>query len=109
MSTVFAKSAAGREGVWPALPQHELSELLPAELLRDTQAGLPQLSELDVVRHFTALNRVSRACTPACWGSSPKTSCPPTAGCWPVSFASRPCGTDCSADNATKSRPWPWG
>ena len=57
MSTVFKKSAPGREGVWPRLPEFELSEVLPAGLLREAPAALPSLSELDVVRHFSGLSR----------------------------------------------------
>jgi glycine dehydrogenase subunit 2 len=57
MSTVFGKSAPGREGVWPRMPEHELSDLLPSGLLRETPAALPSLSELDVVRHFSLLSR----------------------------------------------------
>ncbi|MBI4806169.1 MAG: aminomethyl-transferring glycine dehydrogenase subunit GcvPB [Desulfovibrio sp.] len=57
MSTVFKKSTQGREGVWPRLPEHELGEILPANLTRETPASLPSLSELDVVRHFSLLSR----------------------------------------------------
>ena len=57
MSTVFNKSAPGREGVWPTQPGQELGELLPEGLLRQTPASLPSLSELDVVRHFSLLSR----------------------------------------------------
>ncbi|WP_027177613.1 aminomethyl-transferring glycine dehydrogenase subunit GcvPB [Maridesulfovibrio bastinii] len=55
MTTVFKKSVPGREGVWPAKPKKDVSEFIPAELLRDS-AGMPSLSELDVVRHFTRLS-----------------------------------------------------
>jgi glycine dehydrogenase subunit 2 len=57
MSTVFKKSTQGREGVWPRMPEHELGEILPANLTRETPASLPSLSELDVVRHFSLLSR----------------------------------------------------
>jgi glycine dehydrogenase subunit 2 len=57
MNTVFKKSSAGREGVWPAKPGKPASEYLPTGLLRGKSAGLPELSELDVVRHFTQLSR----------------------------------------------------
>jgi len=57
MNTVFKKSTAGREGVWPAEPKSSPADLLPAGLLRQTGAGLPSLSELDVVRHFTGLSK----------------------------------------------------
>lgn len=55
MTTVFKKSVPGREGVWPAKPKKDISEFIPSELLRDN-VGLPSLSELDVVRHFTRLS-----------------------------------------------------
>ncbi|MEA4856682.1 MAG: aminomethyl-transferring glycine dehydrogenase subunit GcvPB [Solidesulfovibrio sp.] len=57
MSTVFSKSRPGREGVWPDKPKTEPVDFIPAGLLRDGATGLPSLSELDVVRHFTGLSR----------------------------------------------------
>jgi len=57
MNTVFKKSAAGREGVWPKKPEKCAADLLPAGLLRGKSAGLPSLSELDVTRHFTGLSK----------------------------------------------------
>ncbi|HWR04910.1 MAG TPA: aminomethyl-transferring glycine dehydrogenase subunit GcvPB [Humidesulfovibrio sp.] len=57
MSTVFKKSTDGREGVWPTKPEKSAADLLPAGLLRQKTAGLPSLSELDVVRHFTGLSK----------------------------------------------------
>lgn len=57
MSTVFKKSAQGREGVWPTKPSASAADLLPAGLVRGTAAALPSLSELDVVRHFTQLSK----------------------------------------------------
>jgi glycine dehydrogenase subunit 2 len=56
MSTVFKKSQPGREGLWPRKPASEAASLLPENLLRRSPPGLPSLSELDVVRHFTALS-----------------------------------------------------
>ncbi len=57
MSTVFAKSVPGREGVWPQRPKTEPVDFIPAGLLREGPTRLPSLSELDVVRHFTGLSR----------------------------------------------------
>ncbi|WP_243360821.1 aminomethyl-transferring glycine dehydrogenase subunit GcvPB [Fundidesulfovibrio terrae] len=57
MSTVFEKSVPGREGVWPDAPEHDMGEMLPADLTREAPAALPSLSELDVVRHFSMLSR----------------------------------------------------
>ena len=57
---VFERSQPGRKGyMLPALDVDEtpLDELLPAELRRDDQlAGMPELSEPDVVRHFTRIS-----------------------------------------------------
>ena len=57
MSTVFSKSRPGREGVWPEKPKTDPLDFFPANLLREGSTGLPSLSELDVVRHFTELSR----------------------------------------------------
>ena len=57
MKTIFAKSRKGREGVWPDAPQKAPDAYIPASLLRGGPARLPELSELDVVRHFTELSR----------------------------------------------------
>src|SRR2546423_676294 len=57
---VFERSQRGRKGYrLPALDVEEtpLDELLPAELRRDDDLeGLPELSEPDVVRHFTRIS-----------------------------------------------------
>jgi glycine dehydrogenase subunit 2 len=59
VKTVFAASRPGRRGVWPKSPETEPSALLPTELIRETAPALPELSELDVVRHFTKLSRLN--------------------------------------------------
>ena len=56
MKTVFEKSVPGREGCWPEEPKSKIEDFIPADLLRDG-AGMPSLSELDVVRHFTQLSQ----------------------------------------------------
>ncbi len=52
---IFEISKEGRHGY--TLPENQLSkysvEDLPASLLRDEKAALPEVSELDVVRHYT--------------------------------------------------------
>jgi len=57
---VFERSQTGRRGYrLPALDVEEtpLDDLLPAELRReDDLAGVPELSEVDVVRHFTRIS-----------------------------------------------------
>ena len=57
MKTVFDKSAPGREAAWPKEPGKAAADLLPEALLRGGPSGMPSLSELDVVRHFTKLSR----------------------------------------------------
>ncbi|HOU33566.1 MAG TPA: aminomethyl-transferring glycine dehydrogenase subunit GcvPB, partial [Synergistaceae bacterium] len=59
---IFEKSQAGRQGVaLPALdvPETPWEKLLPSEFVRKTPAGLPEVSEVDVVRHFTALSQLN--------------------------------------------------
>ena len=34
-----------------------LEEILPDEYIRDEEAELPEVSELDIMRHYTALSR----------------------------------------------------
>ncbi len=57
MTVIFDKSVAGRHGV--SLPACDVPDEmdLPSECLRAEEAALPELSELDVVRHFTELSR----------------------------------------------------
>jgi glycine dehydrogenase subunit 2 len=57
MELIFEKSVAGRRGV--SLPDADLPRTteLPENLLRRKAAPLPELSELDLVRHFTNLSR----------------------------------------------------
>jgi glycine dehydrogenase subunit 2 len=57
---IFESSSRGRRGA--ALPQDDLPpevalQPLEAELARTDLAGLPELSELDVVRHYTRLSQ----------------------------------------------------
>ncbi len=55
-STLFEKSHAGRNGI--NIPKQGLADApsLDNSLLRSTKAELPELSEFDVVRHFTKLS-----------------------------------------------------
>ncbi|MBN2910882.1 aminomethyl-transferring glycine dehydrogenase subunit GcvPB [Polycladomyces sp. WAk] len=39
------------------VPEIPLEEAIPAELLRETPAELPEVSELDLIRHYTELSR----------------------------------------------------
>ncbi|HWI48189.1 MAG TPA: aminomethyl-transferring glycine dehydrogenase subunit GcvPB [Rummeliibacillus sp.] len=57
---VFELSKEGRVGYsLPDLdvPELELSSILPSEFIRVEEAELPELSELDIMRHYTALSR----------------------------------------------------
>jgi glycine dehydrogenase subunit 2 len=58
--TIFERSVEGRRAaVVPAcdVPETALDELIPAKLLRDRPADLPEVSEPEIVRHY---NRISR-------------------------------------------------
>ena len=57
MKLIFEKSVAGRRGV--KLPESDVDARakIPQGLLRDKPAALPEVSELDAVRHFNALSR----------------------------------------------------
>jgi glycine dehydrogenase subunit 2 len=57
MKTIFKQSVPGREGCWPQAPARDAAAFLPKDLMRGEAAGLPEVSELDVVRHFTRLSR----------------------------------------------------
>lgn len=59
MKTLFASTVPGRRGVWPTDAPCEPESAIPAALLRDTPPALPELAELDVVRHFTRLSRLN--------------------------------------------------
>jgi len=57
---IFEKSVPGRKGYsLPDLdvPEVPMGELLPAQLQRKDPPHLPEVSEVDVVRHFTNLSR----------------------------------------------------
>lgn len=57
MNTLFADSRPGRTAVLPKKPTQKAADMLPATLLRQSKPRLPELSELDVVRHFTRLSQ----------------------------------------------------
>ncbi len=57
MSLIFEKSVPGRRGVRPAQSDVPTTVDIKKELLRENDAQLVELSELDVVRHFTELSR----------------------------------------------------
>jgi glycine dehydrogenase subunit 2 len=57
MKLMFEKSVKGRRGLRVAASDVPTGINLRKDLLRDKDAALPELSELDVVRHFTELSR----------------------------------------------------
>lgn len=57
MKLVFDRSIPGRRGVRPVTDDSTENAEFPPSLLRDRPAELPELTELDVVRHFTELSR----------------------------------------------------
>lgn len=57
MKLVFEKSVAGRQGLRISRSDVPTSIHLKPEYLREKPAAIPELSELDVVRHFTELSR----------------------------------------------------
>ncbi len=60
VKTIFNRSVPGRTGFsLPAcdVPELEPNEMIPEQFLRSRAPGLPELSETDVVRHFTGLSR----------------------------------------------------
>jgi len=59
MKTIFARSVSGRPGVAPRGLKKNLTGLIPLELARNELPRLPEVSELDVVRHFTSLSRLN--------------------------------------------------
>ena len=59
-NTIFSKSKSRRnkyEVGEPGVSKRKLQELVPGNLIRDGEIGLPDISENEVVRHFTALSR----------------------------------------------------
>lgn len=57
---IFELSTSGRVGYsLPEMDVHEvnLDDLIPAEYLRAVEPNLPEVSELDIMRHYTALSK----------------------------------------------------
>jgi glycine dehydrogenase subunit 2 len=56
----FEKSTPGKRAIRfpaPDVPTIPVEEGIPADLIRQTPAALPELSEIEVIRHFTGLSR----------------------------------------------------
>ncbi len=63
MKTIFEKSAQGHRSFSlrdMAFAPFDLESSVDASLLRTDQANLPEVSELDVVRHYTALSYLNK-------------------------------------------------
>ena len=59
---IFEKSVPGRKGYsLPALdvPAQDLDSLIPQNYLREKDAELPEVPEVEVVRHFTRLSQMN--------------------------------------------------
>ncbi|TWT26136.1 aminomethyl-transferring glycine dehydrogenase subunit GcvPB [Planomicrobium sp. CPCC 101110] len=57
---IFEMTKEGRVGYsLPTLdvPEIDLTQVLPQDLVREEAAGLPEVSELDIMRHYTALSK----------------------------------------------------
>ncbi len=62
MGTIFDMGEEGRTGLrLPALDVAEqpLEELIPAQLMRKEDPKLPQVSQIEIVRHYTKLSRMN--------------------------------------------------
>ncbi len=59
MKTLYDKSVSGRVGWLPKPAQKSATDMLPEALVRKSPLRLPELSELDVVRHFTLLSKLN--------------------------------------------------
>ncbi|MGC9219770.1 MAG: aminomethyl-transferring glycine dehydrogenase subunit GcvPB [Solirubrobacteraceae bacterium] len=58
--TIFQRSKPGRRAFMPPpldVPDRQLSDLIPADLLRETPAALPEVSEPEIVRHYNRLSK----------------------------------------------------
>jgi len=55
---IFERSSPGRRATAQA-PRSDAAVDLPAEFLRDSSAGMPEVSELQVVRHYTRLSQLN--------------------------------------------------
>ena len=61
-SLIFEMSVPGRKAYsMPAcdVPEEDISSLIPLEFLREKCPELPEVSEVDAVRHFTGLSRMN--------------------------------------------------
>ena len=59
MQLIFEKSIKGRRGLRLPHPAVKSDTDFPKEYSRDKDAEMPEVSELDVVRHYTNLSRMN--------------------------------------------------
>jgi glycine dehydrogenase subunit 2 len=62
VALIFEKSVPGRRtSLLPAcdVPERDLGSVIPTEFLRAQSAELPEVNEVDAVRHFTALSKMN--------------------------------------------------
>ena len=62
VALIFEKSVPGRRtSLIPAcdVPERDLGSVIPADFIRAQAAELPEVSEVDAVRHFTALSKMN--------------------------------------------------
>lgn len=62
MELIFERSTPGRTGILlPAadVPEEEIEQLIPPEYLRREPPGLPEVSEVEAVRHFVGLSQLN--------------------------------------------------
>ena len=62
MRTIFDyQKSSGTGGILPKLdvPKCGTTDLLPRELIRRSEPRIPNLSEPEVVRHYTALSKLN--------------------------------------------------
>ncbi len=59
MKLIYEKSSPGRPGVHMSSIKISETEEIPSKYLRSQPAELPEVSEAEVVRHFTALSRLN--------------------------------------------------
>jgi glycine dehydrogenase subunit 2 len=62
VKTVFKKTRKGRQGYsfnMESIADKSIEDFLPNDMCRQTPLNLPELSELDVVRHYTQLSQLN--------------------------------------------------
>src|SRR3970040_631965 len=59
MELIFAKSQPGRDANSQLLAVNDIELDIPAQYLREQSPELPEMSELEVVRHYTRLSQLN--------------------------------------------------